>query len=319
MTSHGRKVPFKKPSLNCHEQIALLKERGLVVDDEARAFRSLTFIGYYRLMVYARAFQPRAHEGDHRFAHATTFDHILTLYSFDRKLRALILDALERVEVSLKATISNEMCNQHGSHWYLNKENFQGDYNHKAFLNHVEERLGLGKKENQKQFIAHYFSKYSEPRLPPSWMLFEALTFGTVSRIFQNLHKSDQSRLSEHFGLSPKVLISWVRALAGLRNMCAHHEVLWNRRFVVNQPVIAKKFATLMPDNTRPYTHLVIIKLILSRISEDLGWASQIRHLVKIEAPHLHAANVAEIAGFPAGWEDLPLWGPRSTPAMPTR
>ena len=308
MARDSRKVPFKKPSLNCGEQIALLKGRGLIVDDEARAFRYLTFIGYYRLMVYGRVCQPRAHEGDHHFAHGTTFDHVLKLYSFDRELRAFVLDALERIEVSLKAAISNEMCNQYGPHWYLDEERFHGSYGHRAFLKHVEERLGLGNKESQKQFIAHYFSKYSDPRLPPSWMLFEVLTFGTVSRIFQNLHKSDQSLIAKHFELSPKVLISWIRALAGLRNVCAHHEVLWNRRFTVNQPMVAKKFTELMPDNTQLYTHLVIIKYMLSRIAGSSRWAKRLRHLVKIEAPHLHATNVAEVAGFPRDWEKLPIW-----------
>src|SRR5208337_5020414 len=122
-------------------------------------------------------------------------------------------------------------------------------------------------------------------------------------------HKHDQSRISEHFGLAPKVLISWMRSLSSLRNVCAHHEVLWNRRFSVNQPSVAKKLKALMPDNTRLYTHLVIIRYMLSRISESSKWAKLIRHLVMNEGLHLREANVAVVMGVPDDWEDIPMWG----------
>lgn len=304
------RTTYKKPCLSCEQHVALLKERGLIIDNEARALRYLNFIGYYRLMAYGRIYQPRARDGDHRFAEGSTFDRILKLYIFDRKLRVEVIDALERIEVALKATISNEMSSQFGPHWYTQKKNFQASFDHRTFLRHLRERIGVGKPAiNQRQFISHYFAKYKRPNLPPSWMVFEVLTFGTVSHILQNLNKNDKERISKHFALPSKVLVSWMRSLSSLRNVCAHHEVLWNRRFLVNQPAMAKKFAGLMPDNTRLYTHLVIIKYLLSCISENSKWAKQVRHLVKNEGPHLRDANVAAVMGFPAHWEDIPIWG----------
>jgi len=83
MAREALRTPFNKPPLTCEQHIALLRERGLVIDDEARALRYLTFIGYYRLMAYGRTYQPRGDDGDHRFAAETTFDQILKLYVFD--------------------------------------------------------------------------------------------------------------------------------------------------------------------------------------------------------------------------------------------
>jgi abortive infection bacteriophage resistance protein len=304
------RIPYNKPCLTSEQHVTLLRERGLVIDDEARALRYLNFIGYYRLMVYGRIYQPNARNGDHTFAPGTTFDQILKLYIFDRKLRVTVIDALERIEVALKAVISNEMSTAHGPHWYAKKTNFQHAFNHRDFMKRVRERIGVGKPlSNQRPFISHYFSKYDKPPLPPSWMIFEVLSFGDVSYAFQNLHKQDQVRISQHFELPPKVLVSWIRSLSNLRNICAHHEVLWNRKFLVNQPIVSKKLKNLIPDNTRVYSYLVIIKYLLGKISETKKWAKQIKHLVENEGPHLRHANVAEVMGFPEDWHQIDLWG----------
>jgi abortive infection bacteriophage resistance protein len=100
-TSH-----FLKPSLSLDEQIALLKNRGLIIENPQRLRQYLRFIGYYRLSGYFRRscvgyFQI---EGDplHRFQLNTTFDQTLRCYIFDRKLRLMIMDAVERIEVAFR-------------------------------------------------------------------------------------------------------------------------------------------------------------------------------------------------------------------------
>jgi abortive infection bacteriophage resistance protein len=145
MPTTATRVTYKKPCLTAEQHVVVLKERGLLIEDEARAIRYLTFIGYYRLMAYGRVYQPGASNGDHRFATETTFDQVLKLYIFDRKLRVEVIDALERIEVALKSTISNEMSSQYGPHWYMHKENFRSYFDYGYFIRHVEGRIGVGK------------------------------------------------------------------------------------------------------------------------------------------------------------------------------
>src|SRR5699024_4542222 len=82
-----------------------LASRGLEITSPDRAARYLRHIGYYRFSPpYAIPFQQGG--PDHEFRSGTSFDDVLDLYVFDRKLRILVLDALERVEVAVRAAIT---------------------------------------------------------------------------------------------------------------------------------------------------------------------------------------------------------------------
>ncbi|WP_235863162.1 MULTISPECIES: Abi family protein [Pseudomonas] len=44
---------------------------------------------------------------DHRFREGSQFRQLTQLYDFDRRLRLLTMDAIERVEIASRAVISN--------------------------------------------------------------------------------------------------------------------------------------------------------------------------------------------------------------------
>jgi abortive infection bacteriophage resistance protein len=114
-------TPFNKPPLSLPDQLQLLISRGLTVSDQAEASHYLTYIGYYRLSGYALPFQKGGSGADrHDFKPGTTFTQILERYVFDRRLRLLVMDAVERIEVAIRAALSNAIAPQHGAHWYLN-------------------------------------------------------------------------------------------------------------------------------------------------------------------------------------------------------
>ena len=121
---------FNKPAISITEQIRILQHRGLAIQFPERAERYLEVISYFRLSAYMRPFQMNINEQvvDHQFKDGTEFKQIVDLYSFDRELRLLIMDAIERVEVAIRATLNNVMANKYqtddvcsGSHWYLNE------------------------------------------------------------------------------------------------------------------------------------------------------------------------------------------------------
>ena len=92
------KIHFNKPPLPVEEQVKLLQSRGLIVPDSQRASRYLLSIGYYRFSAYCIPFEYCRGE-IHQFNANVNFDDVLELYIFDRKLRCLFWEALERVEI----------------------------------------------------------------------------------------------------------------------------------------------------------------------------------------------------------------------------
>ncbi|MDF1654345.1 MAG: Abi family protein [Coxiellaceae bacterium] len=177
------KFIFNKPALSLNEQTTFLKSRGLIISKPNLANHFLKTIGYYRLMAYFKPFLLSDSRINNVFLPNTTFSHILQLYIFDRELRLLVVDALKRIEVALRAAISNTMSIKHGAHWYLNGTLFVNHKRHTAFLNEAYNHL----KRSKENFIKDYYHTYKHPPHPPSWMIMECLSFGVISQMYNNI------------------------------------------------------------------------------------------------------------------------------------
>jgi abortive infection bacteriophage resistance protein len=296
---------FTKKAIDFDAQIALLRSRGLIVPDEARAKHYLRFVGYYRLAGYSLPFQVNYNDdGLHRFLDGVSFDDVLDLYVFDRKLRLAVVDALERIEVAFRAELSQAMSERHGPHWYMNAALFAPKYNHAGFLELVKKDIGHdpAKAAVRQTFIQHYYAKYGDPALPPSWMVFEVLSFGTVSQVFKNLLREHQKAVAKPFGLDGSVLASWLHAITYLRNLSAHHQRLWNRSYTI-KPIIAKQFATELTDPSRFYAQAAMIEVLLKVVSPDTHWGDRLAALLA-DHPKLRADRL----GFPVDWQQRTLW-----------
>jgi abortive infection bacteriophage resistance protein len=133
-------MKFAKPATSIDDQIALLKRRGLVIADELRAKHYLRFVGYYRLAGYALPFQVNYNaDGSHRFLDGVSFEDILDLYVFDRKLRLAVMDAVERIEVAFRAQFSQTMSEVRGPHGFMDAAHFVPSYK-PAILNWLRQR-----------------------------------------------------------------------------------------------------------------------------------------------------------------------------------
>lgn len=299
------RVPFRKPALNLAAQLALLQQRGMDIPDRARAEHYLRFIGYYRLSGYWFPFQYRDGTQEHdNFRPGTDFETVLDRYVFDRRLRVLIMDAAERIEVSARTTISNIMSQRFGPHWYLEATSFTPDFNHRDFLRRVRQETGINPFNRHKQtdFIRHYRQKYSNPPEPPSWMVFELLPFGSVSIVFANLIDAEMKAIAVDFRLPRDRLKSWLHAASHLRNLCAHHSRVWNREFGV-VPSVAKSERHHVTQPKRFYNHAVAIQTLLKTISGDTHWADRLQELL-VEYPNIPP----RLMGFPPNWTEKVIW-----------
>jgi abortive infection bacteriophage resistance protein len=291
--------------LNIAAQLALLQQRGMIVADQARAEHYLRFIGYYRLSGYWFPFQHRDGSPAHdHFRPGTDFETVLDRYVFDRRLRVLIMDAAERIEVAARTAISNHLSERFGPHWYLNPARFVASFDHTDFLRRVRQEAGIipFNRHKQPDFIRHYLQKYEGPFEPPSWMVFELLPFGSVSIVFAKLLDAEKKAISADFALPRDRLQSWLHAASHLRNLCAHHSRVWNREFGV-APSVAKSERHHVTQPKRFYNQAVAIQTLLNKISGDTHWADRLKALLAE-----HPIVPIQLMGFPANWTKQPIW-----------
>jgi abortive infection bacteriophage resistance protein len=300
------RIPFNKPPLSIAGQLALLGARGLTVNDAADATHYLTHIGYYRLSGYALPFQIGGSGPDrHSFKPGVTFNDILDRYVFDRKLRLLVMDAVERIEISVRAALSNAIAARHGAHWYLNPQLFSRTFDHARFIDDIKQQIGHAPANNRRRdtYIEHYYQTYSTPDMPPCWMIFESLNFGTISFAYMNLAHPEFVSVCGGYGLPHPVLISWLHSLNYIRNICAHHARLWNRECRI-KPMIARAFKADLTPNERVYAQFVVMQILLAKIAPGNHWAQKLRDLL---AEHPAVPSVS--MGFPANWATRRVWG----------
>jgi abortive infection bacteriophage resistance protein len=306
-TNH--RVPFTKPSLSVAEQIALLKKRGLIFSDENLARHHLTFITYYRFCGYGIPFEEPNVIGEKRYKTGTKFEDIMECYDFDRKLRLLVIDAIERIEISIRTVITNELATKHGPHWYLNKRLFLKEFKHKTFIAKIKKGTlykpnAVNKPQNkQERFFQHYYNKYSEPKFPPIWMVGEVISLGTWSLMYSNfIDRQNQKNISKHFGINHLILESWLHTLTYLRNLCSHHNMLLNRRFNFT-PKISKDFEHQLKNNSKFAAFAAIIKIILDVISLKSDWCKKLKDLIS-SYPNVDINKL----GFNPGWKQDLFW-----------
>lgn len=311
---------YEKPPLSVASLADRLAERGLVIDDQDRTQRYIKHIGYYRLSPYTIPFQKSA--TNHRFREGTSFDEILDLYIFDRRLRLLVMDAIERVEVAVRAALTDHMSTQYNDpQWYINYSHFKDKEGHEKLVaivkNLCESQLKRKPEGTQgdlvhKSALEHYLTTYKFPEFPPSWLIFEYLTVGQLSSLYRNLKRRyDRTTVAKSIGLSENILGSWMQSYVRVRNICAHHGRLWNvglgvYPMIPSSPRIAwPKGEKAIPEGSkkRLYPVLTSLQSVFTSISPNSSWAWRLEQLLH-ERPEMNLRGM----GFPQDWKNNPFW-----------
>ena len=133
--------------------------------------------------------------------------------------------------------------------------------------------------------------------------MMEAITFGSLSRLYSGLRLHHRKAIATHFGYDEKILVSWFRSLNMLRNMCAHHNRLWNFHMLVDQPKVAKKFRSEMTRTDRLYARVIVLIALLDEIAHGSDWKQRLIDLIN-RFPRVPTAAM----GFPADWRLRAVW-----------
>lgn len=314
-----------KSSTTISEQIDLLKSRGLELEEDT-ARQWLASVGYYRLSGYWYPYRQfssdTVSQRVDQFPPEVSFDHVVRLYEFDRKLRTLIHDGVERIEVALRAQISMELSAINPMA-YENPANFRPSFEHQKWL--ATARRRVARAHGHSDPVRHYQKEYGG-RLP-IWVLTEVLDFADVSMLYEGLPSLSQRRIAESLGISVNLsslgrnqrakvrrshpLVRWFEHLTIVRNTAAHHSRLWNRSFA---PVPTPALNTIpelvsLPEgqSEKAYGALLVMGHLLQTISPGTTWCHRVRDLVEDSFASIALRSVGEM-GFPEDWQQRPPW-----------
>jgi len=278
----GEAMSYNKPPRTYQEQLSILQSRGLVVDNEAFALHCLEHYNYYRISAYRFTLTL---PGDlDSFLPGTTFADLWGLYCFDRQLRLLVMEAVKRLEISVRAHWAYHLGHAYGALAYEDPSVFRNPRRHTSALGKLDDELG----RSREAFVTHFRGQYNMSR-PPIWAACEIMSFGLLSRFYENLKSNrDRKAIAHAFSLSPGILESLLKHASYVRNLCAHHSRLWNRRFTLTvqlpqhnpHPVVD----SLNPNaDRRVYNTLVLLAHIVDIVEPENHWAHRLMALIKAQ------------------------------------
>lgn len=294
VNSEEDKIKMKLPT-TFKEQVELYKKRKLDIDNPDHAENTLQRINYYRLSAYALTLKEPTSKDD--FIEGTSFDRLLSLYEFDRKLRLLLLGALETIEIAFRTHISYEVAHKFGPLGYKDKENFINEKFHRESLEELDKLIHKSRKGEL--FVEHHFRKYDGEL--PIWAAMEVTSFGYLSKFYRNLTEDTKKRIAKQYYNVPYFYLeSWLQTLSNVRNVCAHYGRLYNKRLTF-KPRLFKEEQKWF-DSWYIYSAIYITLRLLTK-TEGTRLITDLEALISEYEDSIEFSHI----GFPSNWSELLL------------
>lgn len=308
-----------KPWMSFADQLAQLEQRGMGVEDRVAALEYLERIGYYRLSGYwypmraidtAASLAQRQAVRSNAFVAGTRFEDVVRLYVFDKKLRLLALDALERIETSVRVDIAHLLGKRspaahadpsclHGN--FTKKRIAQGPdagkTPHQVWLDKYQSLVNRARRE---PFVAHHLQVYGGL---PIWAAIEVWDFGLMSKLFAGMQFADQQAVAGLYGAPDgQTFGKWLRSLNFIRNVSAHHSRLWNINVLEWSPAPKSWPAGL--NSGRPFFYFCLMQYLLRVICPNTSWGQRVKDLLENGFPNVQNQTVSlnDLGAVP-GWE----------------
>lgn len=309
-----------KPWKSIDEQLEILRSRGLQIDDGERAKRYLRRLGYYRLSGYWYPFRQfrKADDGQtdeqrrDDFIEGSCFGDLIKLYVFDKRLRLLALDALERIEMALRVDVAHllgerDACaheNPNCFHGNFGKRiNSDGKTAHQKWLEKYQQQVYRAR---HTPFVTHHLQKYGSL---PVWVAIEIWDFGMLSTLYAGMKYQDKQVLADKYGVPDgNVMAKYLRSLNFIRNVSAHHTRLWNVNVVDRSPLPQGECWRQL-NNARPFFYFCLMQIFLRVICPTSTWGERLAKLIDEDFPVVGcgAIKIGEF-GLTDDWRSWELW-----------
>ncbi|MDU7731854.1 MAG: Abi family protein [Actinomyces sp.] len=299
-----------KPWVSIDEQINILTRRGLLDAGDYR--RELSTVGYYRLSGYSYPLRQIAPSDspqrrlDH-FVLGARMGHVVELYEFDERLRLAVWQALCKLEVCLRVDVGH-VLGEIDPFIHLDLERIwpSGAMNHRAAF--FTQKLAQTQSRSTEDFVTHY-NQTHDGRLPV-WVVTEILEFGQLVTLFSLAPFEQRRRIADKYLARADELESWMRTVNFVRNICAHHARLWNRRLVIRPLVKHRRndqtLSAVTHSSGRMYTALVLTAFLLRRgnFTAEIQAISDVLDSFPTEIPGVDLTHI----GASPSWKQDPIW-----------
>lgn len=295
-----------KPHKEYSELVLLLKNRGMIIKNEEYAKRKLSQVGYYRLSGFWFSSRKTLSDGNNtkfvdEFLPNTSFDDIYKLYLFDKKLRLLMLDVIERLEVSIRSIIAHELGKENPLAYM--DDSFIRNSTPKVKSNYCDvwlPKLQEKIKGNKSEFIKWHRSQHKDI---PFWVVVEIWEFGTLSKYYSFLKGKYQNRISSKFRVNSNVFGKWLHEINLLRNDCAHHSRIWNKDF--NDTLLPVYNVSLSNNiQSRLLSRILVLGYLIKQTgSQNYNWLEKIHNLIETSFP----TNIPNVSLKSMGLERIEL------------
>lgn len=121
MTKRNFGKDYKTPQ----ELVILLEKCGLIINDRQKTQLYLECIGYYRLSAYMHPLL-KTPKTLHQYKPNASFNKVMMLYRFDKKLRLLLFNEIEKIEIAVREAVMNITAERTGDiYWLTNSHIFR--------------------------------------------------------------------------------------------------------------------------------------------------------------------------------------------------
>jgi len=292
---------YKKPPLTFEQQADLLLSRGMQANKQ-ELVEKLRAVNYYRLSGYWYPFKQANSEN---FKPNTTLDKIWYRYTFDRQLRLLVLDAIERVEVAVRTSLVYHHSHSYGPFGYT-AEIYLPNLKKEEYLK-LRGALQEATNQSKEIFVKHFQSKYGKVHsVLPIWMLAEIMSLGMMFTFFRGCERKIKKQIAKEYQIAFGVLESWLSILNAVRNICAHHGRLWNRILGIKPifPIKDQQWQTPVAiPKERVFGILTILKYMMNFVAPRSKWDERFKALLK------KYSKIPTISmGMLENWQKCPIW-----------
>lgn len=292
----------------------LVNDKNLIISDEAYAIDMLKQIGYFALIGgYKDLFKNPTTK---KYKDGTNFEDIVALYKFDENLRELFLKYILKIERHLRSVISYYFCEKYGENqsFYLDENNFSIYPKHNADVKRLVGELDkLANQNSDYAYINHHRNTYKNV---PLWVLFNGITFGTLSKFYMLMTQDLQFKVSREFSnVSEKQVKQILNVMTKFRNVCAHNERLFSYKTKNAIPNLAahKNLGISRKGNTYSkgisdlFAIVISFKYLLANDDFEkfkLNLDSTVEHFI-LTGSSFNKNDILNAMGFPLNWMNI--------------
>jgi len=271
--------------MNVSSLLSEISKNWIKIDDQNTCESALEHFWLFRLLPYIKLYSNDSIPG--------TFSEILDLYDYDRRLRKIIWELVEHIEIDIKTKLVEETTD---INW--NAEHLDWTYiNNPQQMEKIIDEIILSRKEKIKSQ-----TNPDPTRLTTDfWKVIRVCSFWDMWQILKELNMLKLRTIVQHYNIRIQPFLSRISALRKVRNVWWHHEIClrnpWYLR--ISSPSLTNWSRDLFP-------HIEIL-LMMNKSIDQVKMIELRDKLIELlrEWDQTFSLDILKIIWTPENWESI--------------